>query len=183
LAGVPPFTHYTYHFWPLLAIGTAGFITRGLQPAGRLRRWRVGLGIGLAVASLLFNVGSHLVGFQPFELRKPIHDTAALALVREVVPAETVVMGDVELYYYLSDFHNFMSYRDTDAQAVIQRGESQLDYWRREQPLVIVGAFEDDPELEQYMTELDFAEIFPDVWVAGDLRQSLNLSPTENHAA
>ncbi len=177
LTGVPPFTHYTYHFWPLLAIGTAGFLMRGLQPTGRLRPWRTGLGIGLAVVSLVFNAGAHLAEFQPFELRKPIAETAAMAAVRAAVPVDVVVMGDVGLYYYLSDYHNFMSYRDTDEHGATQRGETQLEYWQREQPLVIIGDYRaDDPELDQYMSELDFAEAYPDVWVAASLRDQLDLN-------
>ena len=60
-------------------------------------------------------------------------------------------------------------------------GETYLEYFRRTQPLVFVdGEREDDAQLDQYMAEMDFAEVFPDVWVADSLRVQLNLQAMES---
>jgi hypothetical protein len=169
---IPPWVHYTNHMWPMLVIGLGGFFARGAKPSARLGTGRLYLGALLAVGILLFNVGLHRAMLQPSELREQLSDHPVLAYIRETVPEDTVVMAHSTHFYYLSNYMNFMSYRDADEHAVMQRGESQLDYWRREQPLVVVGDYRsDDPELVQYMVEMDFAEVFPDVWVAGSLRE------------
>lgn len=177
LVGVPPFTHYTAHLWPLLAIGTAGFIARGIQAHGRLLRWRVSFGLAGALLLLVFNVVLHITGSQPFELRRDIADNATVEYIRQTLPDDTVIMGEVDLFYYLSGYSNFMTYRDTDEYGVAGRGESQVDYWRREQPLVVIGDDRvDDPELDQYMTEFGFREVRPDLWIAEQLLVELNIT-------
>jgi hypothetical protein len=176
LIGIPPFTHYTYHIWPLIAIGTAGFITRGLRSAGQLSTGRFLAGLALAIALLLFNFGLHIMNFQPFELRFDTEAKAQAEFVQEIVPQDTVVMADVSLFYPLQRFTNFLSYRNGDMYGTGLRGESQLDFWRRVQPLVIIGDYRDeDPELDQYMTELGFEQIVPEVWIAAPLLQEIGL--------
>jgi hypothetical protein len=69
LIGTPPFTHYTYHIWPLVAVGTAGFITRGVRAGGQLSPRRLRFGLALAAFTLVLNLGLSLLGRQPFELR------------------------------------------------------------------------------------------------------------------
>lgn len=167
LTGFSPTIHYTYHVWPLIAVGTAGFIVRGMGAHDSLLRLRLRFGAALVIMTLLLNIGLHLINRQPFELRKDVEISPKLTFVREAVPPDTVVMGDVEHYFYLMDYPNFMSYRDTDSYIAAQRGESQLDYWRRLQPLVILRDEEkQDPELMIYIDEMQLVQVGSGIWVA-----------------
>jgi hypothetical protein len=176
MAFVPPAVHYTTHMWPLLAIGVGGFFAHGINPSARLHPVLLRFGIVLAIGTLLFNVVLYATQQQPSELRAQLVDHPALAYIRETIPEDAVVLAHAPHFYFLQDFVNFMSYRDMDERVILQRGETLLDYWRRELPQVFVGGYRsEDPELDQYMNEQDFAEVFPDVWVAAGLRQQLDL--------
>lgn len=168
--GIPPRTHYSYHSWPLLAIGTAGLFVRGMQPQGILTRPHMIAGLVLAFVALFFNFGMHLVGFHPSEDAYSTQPQAALEYVNEVVPKDTVVMADVMWFYGLRDFRNFISYRDGDEYGIAKRGETQPEFWRRWQPQVFVGNFRTvDAELDQYMTEFGFEEVMPSLWMSAQL--------------
>ncbi|MEM6528778.1 MAG: glycosyltransferase family 39 protein, partial [Chloroflexota bacterium] len=115
LAGPPPFTHYTYHVWPLVALGVGGFIARGFQREGTLRQWRVSTGLTFALFMLIANYGLHLLGFQPFELRSDTEyadHAEGIAFIHANIPTDTVIMSDVLLFHPLKDYTEFMSYRN-----------------------------------------------------------------------
>lgn len=170
LLGIPPRTHYSYHSWPLLALGTAGLFIRGGQPQGVLTRTRLRLGIGLAFVTLAFNFGMHLVGFHPSEDAYSTAAPAALEYINNTVPKDEVVMADVMWFYGLRDFRNFLSYRDGDEYGIARRGETQLEFWRRLQPQVFIGDFRQyDTELDQYLNEMQFEEVLPNLWLSAQL--------------
>ncbi len=173
-AGFGPFTHYTAHIWPLLAIGTAGLITRGLRSEGQPTLGRIYFGLALAVVTLIFNSTLFTGDFQPFEFSHPVTILPVHTYVLENVPSDTVVMGDVDDYYYLLDYPNFLSYRDTVENGARARGETQLEFWQRVQPLVIIGDHRAaDPELDQYMSDMEFKQVETGVWIAARLQDEL----------
>ncbi len=174
LLGIPPITHYSHHSWPLLALGTTGLFMRGAQPHGVLTRTRVIFGLGLAIFTLFFNLGMHLTGQHPSENRYTSQPPPVLEYVNDTIPPDTVVMAHVRWFVALQQYRNFLSYRDGDDYGIALRGESQLDFWRRWQPLVIIGNYHlEDPELQQYLDEMDFEEVQPNLWIAASLRDEL----------
>jgi hypothetical protein len=174
IAGIGPFTHYTAHIWPLLAIGTAGLIARGLKSQGEPTPARLYFGLALAVVTLVFNSMLFTGQFQPFEFSYPVNTLPVYTYVRENVPTETVIMGDVRDYYNLLEYPDFLSYRDTHEFGEAAQGETHLEFWQRVQPLVILGHYRaDDPELDQYMREMEFEQVETDVWIAARLRDEL----------
>jgi 4-amino-4-deoxy-L-arabinose transferase-like glycosyltransferase len=168
----PAFIHYTYHIWPLIALGCAGVIAHGFTLAEAGMRWRIAAGLLAAVGMLALNVVYAANNNQPFELRLDITPSPAAVYVRETFPTDTVVMADVTDYYALQNFPNFLSYRNGVEYGIALRGETILEFWQREQPLVILGDWQDDDaELAAYMELMDFARVEPGVWVAGVLRE------------
>jgi hypothetical protein len=188
--GFPYLTNYTSHIWPLVAIGTAGFISRGIQPHGILQPWRVRFGLTLALLALSFNVGTHLLKFHPFEVSEEFIEPPAAAYVRENVPTDTVIMTEAWDAYYYRQFPNFLSYGDINDLGAVQGGLTPLEFWRRELPKIIivnyggeypvVGQYGEDPELGQYMDEMNFVEVYPEVWVEDSLREQLALEILES---
>jgi hypothetical protein len=175
--GPPPFIHYTYHIWPLIALGCAGLLAHGLKRSGQQAHARQKLaGLAVAVAFLVLNYQFHATDRQPFELLMGVEPRPELAFVRDHVPPETAVMGDVPDYFVLQQFINFLSYRNGDMYGTYLRGETQLEFWQRVQPLVIIGDWRGgDSELDSYMIEMAFAPVFPNVWAAATLREQLDL--------
>jgi 4-amino-4-deoxy-L-arabinose transferase-like glycosyltransferase len=172
----PAFSHYTQHIWLLVAMGVAGLVAHGFRRAGALRRWRVYAGAVVSFGFLALNWAYHVNQAEPYELRMTIAPSAAIDFVRAHIPSETVVMADVAAYYDLQEYPNFLSYRNGDIYGNALRGETQLAFWQRIQPRVIVGGWgADDPELQTYMSMMDFMSPVPGLWVAGDLRQQINL--------
>lgn len=172
----PPFIHYTSHLWPLIAIGMGGLVSQRLTAEGKIALWRGSLLLGLAGLVLAVNFGLHLSRSEPVAPRHDAEVTPPVAFVQETVPTEIPILADVELYHFFVDYQNFLSYQDGENYGIELRDESYLDYWRREQPLVVVGDYRaDDRELDQYMTEMNFTTVMPGVWVASSLRQQLDL--------
>ena len=172
-SGPPPFTHYTYHIWLLIALGMGGFIAHGFRAGESLREWRVVFGLATAVILLLGNFGLHMLGYQPFELRDDTlyeEHTEAIAYIQENIPTDVVIMSDVTLFYPLKEYRNFMSYRNGYEYGAGRKGIPIIDYWRTEQPLVILGGWQDeDPDLATYIDEIGFEEVLPGLWVATSL--------------
>ena len=184
MPSIPPYVHYTNHMWPILAIGLGGLMARGLKYTGKLNLNLLRFGALLAVATLVLNIGLHITGSQPTELREQLSDHPVLAFIRETVPEDTVVLAHSSHFYYLSNFINFMSYGNAEERAVMQRGETMLDYWRREQPEVIIGNDRShDPLLDQYMTEKNFQEVQSQLWIADRLLQELSIETVSNAGA
>ncbi|MEL7234807.1 MAG: glycosyltransferase family 39 protein, partial [Chloroflexota bacterium] len=179
LVGPPPFTHYTYHIWPLLALGVGGFVAHGFQRDGALRQWRVSTGLTFALVMLAVNYGFHLLGVQPFELRSDTEYadyTEGIAYIQQNIPTNTVIMSDVLLFHPLSDYTEFMSYRNGYEYGAGREGLPIIDYWREQSPLVILDNDwrNDDPDLDQYMTEVGFELVAPNTWVATELLDEAN---------
>ena len=176
LIGPPPFTHYTQHLWPLIAVGTAGFVVRGVHRNGVLSRRRVQFGFALALVSLVVNIGFHLADFQPFELRRSTEPSAAVAMVREVVPQDTPVLASPAMFYPLQDYKNFLAYEQIDIPA-LRGGTSKPVFLREVEPLVVIGDYrQDDPILDRYMTDMNFRRVMPELWIAERLRSQLGLT-------
>jgi hypothetical protein len=173
LVSPPPFIHYTAHIWPLLAIATAGFVSRWLASRAT---WRVLLVTALAALLLLLNFGLHLLGQEPIAPRHDADPTPPVVYIQRHVPQDTVIMAHPSHYHALLNYDNFLSYNDGEIYGLALRGESQLAFWQRLQPQVIIGDHQaEDPQLAQYMAEMDFEQVIPELWVAGRLRQTLNL--------
>lgn len=180
--GPPPYTHYTNHFWPLLAVGVGGFVARGFD--GTFRRWRVVVGLNVALVMLVTVLALHATGFQPYLISYQLEDRAEIDAIHASVPPDAVVMGLVESFYPLRDYHNFLSYRDGDAYGTASRDETMLEFWRRIQPTAILlepDEYADDDELRQYLVEGDFEQVLPDLWLAPRLADAYRarLEPTD----
>lgn len=167
VAGSPPYTHYTNHIWPLMALGVGGFVARGFD--GHLRRWRIMVGLNGALVMLVTVLALHATGFHPYLLAHPVEDSAEVDYIRAHIPRDTVVMGVVGSFYQLRDYRHFLSYRDGDGYGIDLRGETILDFWGREAPDVILlrpEEFEDDDELAAYMAARSFQQVLPDLWLS-----------------
>lgn len=177
IVAAPPLITYTYHIWPLTAIGVAGYIMRGLRPEGIFTRQRYWLGTALLLVMVSFNFGLHVMERQPFEIRMATEYGDPVAYIREQVPEDTTIMAHVVYFYPLQEYVNFLSYRDVSEVGVTLRGETHLEFWQREKPLVIIlhPWMDGDDELEQYMDKNNFAEVLPGLMIAEELRTKLGV--------
>lgn len=155
-----PQVEYGGHLWPLIAIGVGMLLAQGIRPGDFFAR--NGAFLQLCVVGMLLLL--HIVR-QPFVPVTPIR-ADLIAYLHEHVPKDAVIMGSVPTYYQLLDYHEFMSYRDNDRFGLTLRGEDYPTYWRREQPTVFIGEPGNDAELVTYMTQAQFMEVLPGLWVA-----------------
>lgn len=171
--GPPPFTHYTYHIWVLVALGAAGFVARGF--GGGVHPRRLALSLGGALILLASSFGFHLINVEPFELREDTVYDEAVTYTQANIPTDTVVMADVTMFYPLKDFRAFMAYRNGYEYGPGQAGIPILDYWREQAPQVFIGdrADLDDPDLNAYLDESGFVERVPDLWVSPSVAAQL----------
>ena len=197
IVGPPPYAHYISHFWPLVALGAAGFVAWGFRY--RPNHWRLPICAALATVLVFANLGMHLAGSHPFLLSyelKPCTPTGtaategetapvcerilgqstgnkdAVAYIQAAVPRKTVIMAGVPLFYPLRDYESFLAYRDGSIYGADLRGESMLEFWHRIEPQVVL-LDEDivlrDSELTQYLRERQFVHVLPGLWVSEDL--------------
>ncbi|MEL6268728.1 MAG: hypothetical protein AAFR22_02875, partial [Chloroflexota bacterium] len=99
-----------------------------------------------------------------------------IAYIQQNIPTNTVIMSDVLLFHPLSDYTEFMSYRNGYEYGAGREGLPIIDYWREQSPLVILDNDwrNDDPDLDQYMTEVGFELVAPNTWVATELLDEAN---------
>ena len=146
------------------------------------RRFKFGIRTGAGIAGVI-NLGFHLADFQPFELRRSTEPSAAVAMVREVVPADTPVLASPGDFYPLQDYENFLAYEPIDIPA-LRGGTSKLAFLNEVEPLVVIGDYQaDDPALDRYMTEMNFRRVMPELWMAESLRSQLGLAVAANEEA
>jgi len=171
----PAFTHYTNHIWPILALGTAGWMSRPVPAKIQTQRLWIGSITGLLFLGL--NIGLHLAGNPPYLLSYPVEMTPAMIYVQEHIPQDSVVMGRVQDFYVLKDFRNYVTYRDGTQYGAHLRGESMLDFWQSLQPEVILlrpSQIEADPELQFFITQNRFIQVLPDLWVLPALAKDIS---------
>jgi hypothetical protein len=167
----PPYMHYTNHFWPLIAIGAAGFVARGFDGLENKRRFNIS--IMVAFLLLFSNLLMHLVGFHPYLIANELTSSPAVDTIQREIPTNTVVMGKVPAFYQLRAYKNFLSYRDGSVYGALLRQESMLTFWNRVQPQVILlnpDDFSTDPELKQYMAQHHFIQRMDGLYISGDLK-------------
>ncbi len=124
---------------------------------------------------MVAQVASFEIGLRPYLLSYRLHEPYSLVYIRKVAPHDTVVMSTVNNFYYLSDYPNFLSYRDGTKYGLIAREENIADFWRRIQPEVILldpEIMAEDDDLSMYVAEKGFRHPRPDLWVAETLSRS-----------
>ena len=171
----PNQSDYSTHLLPLLLIGIAAWFGFGFSQSFSMSRQRAA---NLTATAML----AVSIAFIAHWLRDPPVDDSRIAYVRENIPADQVIMGNVLYTHQLLDYPLFLSYRDDERYTVLLNGETFYDFWAREQPVVFLPHLEsdqnyvdwrDDDEWVRYMTEHDFKEVYPDVWVAPQLYEVL----------
>jgi hypothetical protein len=170
IIGVPPYTHYTNHGWPLLALGVAGFISKGFDY--RESEFRFSVGIILSLVLLFSNLGLYLLKSYPYFYGYERKTTEAVEYIQEQIPQDAVVLARVPSFYSLREFRNFIAYEGGEDYGVKLRGETKTDFWRRESPQVIYlaeGLVNQDKALTAYMNEHEFEHVMRDLWIAKDL--------------
>jgi hypothetical protein len=167
--GIP----YITHLLPLLSIGVGGAWMNGTDSSKPFNSHRLILGIFIASYLLSARFVSLVVEATGFD--RPKTPTVDVSYVREYVPQDTVVMGDPPLFHDLLNYDRFLSYRDGDLYGVLLRDEDYPTFWERERPQVFVGAPKpDDSEWWAYMYAHDFRQVRDDIWIAGDLLESIS---------
>jgi hypothetical protein len=178
LSHTPPYMHYTNHFWPLIAVGAAGFVARGFDGLENKRRFNVS--VMVAFLLLFSNLGMHLVGFHPYLIANQLSDSPAVETIQREIPPDTVIMGKVPSFYQLRAYKNFLAYRDGSVYGALLRQESMLAFWNRVRPQVILLNPEDfstDPELKQYMAQHHFMQKMDGLYFSGDLKLKTDAAP------
>ncbi len=160
---------YMSHMLPLVGLGIGGLFAKGFVPEGVLTFQR--LRIGIVIASYLF-VNQYFVLM--VVLSNQPEAPAGVEYVHEYIPTDTVVMGLPSLYHELLDYDRFLSYQSGERYGIRLRDEDYRAFWEREQPVVFVGEpEEDDNEWWAYMHDHHFRQVREDVWVAGELLDSI----------
>jgi len=178
VVGTPPYTHYTNHAWPVVALGVGGFVAWGFKYQDD--RWRIPISSSVSIVLLFFNLGMHLVGFHPYLLAYQLEDSQAVDYIQRTVARDTIIMGKVPSFYPLRDYRNFLAYRDGTEYGAKLRNESMLDFWHRVCPVVIYLAERDvnkDQELITYLEEYRLVQVMPDLWVAPEILDQQALRP------
>jgi hypothetical protein len=169
----PNQSDYSTHLLPLLLIGIAAWFGFGFSPDFSMR-WQRAANL-TATAMLAVNIA-----FIAHWLREPPPDDPRIAFVKEHVPTDQVVMGNLLTYHHLLDYPLFLSFHDDERYSVRLNGETFTDFWERENPTVFLPHLETDQnyvdwhldtEWVQYMEDHGFIEVFPDVWVEPDLSE------------
>ncbi|OGO25856.1 MAG: hypothetical protein A2W33_08375 [Chloroflexi bacterium RBG_16_52_11] len=177
VVGTPPYVHYASHFWPILALGVGGLVTKESkfptkQTAPQESR-RIITALLIALVILISNLAMFLASKPPYLLAYQLKETPAVRYIQENIPRDSVIMGNVLSYYGLRDYPNYLSYRDGDKFGVLLRGETMTAFWEREQPIVVLVDEKDvlkDPELRDYLRLGKFIQIQSDLWVAEHIR-------------
>jgi hypothetical protein len=167
--GVP----YVTHALPLICIGVGGAWMNGTDERVPFNSQRLFLGI--VIASYLFLVLFVNLIMESTGFGRPERPSVDVSYVREYVPHDTVVMGDPPLFHDLLNYDRFLSYRDGDRYGIELRNEDYPTFWERERPQVFVGEPKpDDSEWWAYMHAHDFRQVRDDIWIAGDLLESIS---------
>ena len=167
--GIP----YITHILPLMSLGVGGAWMNGTDSSKPFNSQRLILGIFIACYLLSARFVSLVVETTGFG--RPETPTVDVSYVREYVPEDTVVMGKPPLFHELLNYDRFLSYRDGDLYGILLRDEDYPTFWNREQPQVFAGEPEpDDNEWWSYMHAHNFRQVRDDVWIAGDLLESIS---------
>lgn len=171
----PNQSDYSTHLLPLLLIGIATWFSFGFTQNFSMSRQRAA---NLTATAML----AVSIAFIAHWLREPPPTDSRIAFVRDNIPIDQVIMGNVLASHHLLDYPSFLSYRDDERYTVLLNGETFYDFWEREQPAVFLAHLESDQnyldwrsdeEWVRYMTDHNFKEAYPDVWVVPELYESL----------
>lgn len=171
---------YSTHWLPLELIGLATWFGFGFGHTFSMR-WQRAANL---TATAMLGVS---IAFIYFWMSNAPSEDPRLAFVKENIPTDQVVMGNMLAYHQLLDYPLFLSYRDDERYTVLLNNETFDSFWQREKPTVFLPHRNDDPNYVdwradtawvQYMTDHDFKEVYPDVWVVPELAAVLGANTT-----
>ncbi|MDQ7025956.1 MAG: glycosyltransferase family 39 protein [Anaerolineae bacterium] len=165
----PAQIHYITHMIPLVGIGVGGIFHTTQESENGITQRQLTMGL-VGVSFLLVFQFISVLGNSETDNQAPDN----VAYVQDYIASDTVVMGLPPLYHHLIEYDRFLSYRAGEQHGINLRDEDYMTFWEREQPQVFIGqAREDDNLWWEYMNIHDFQQVRADVWVAGDLLETL----------
>jgi len=178
----PNQSEYTTHLLPLFLIGIATWFAFGFSRSFSMSRQRAANLTATAMLAVSLAFFAHW-------LREPPPEDSRITFVRENIPADRVIMGNVLAFHQLLDYPLFLSYRDDERYTVLLNGETYYDFWEREQPDVFLPHLESDQnyrdwraddEWTRYMAANGFREIREGIWLEPSLYQMLMAQELQN---
>ena len=170
----PSQAHYTAHLLPLVLIGAVALFARGHNDVER-PRWRRWF-MPVAVAFIGVNIA-----YLPFWWLQRTEPDPRVAYIEANIPADAVVMGTNLLYHDLTEYPNFLAYRDGTEYTISLQNERITDFWQREAPVVFLPAvapyqvdpfnldWQTDAALLDYLDREGFEEVESGIWLHPDL--------------
>ena len=170
----PPNIQYYHHLIPLISIGLAKLVTYAISQV-RAEQQSLLRTVFLLAALVLLSLNPLLYFYsewEPYEFTHRLEETEEVNYIQEFIPKSTVVMSTASNFYQLREYRNFLQFGPNLNYGLSIRGEEMADFMNRINPEVIYlppEYIDDDPIVQQFLANKDFAMLTPELWVARGL--------------
>lgn len=165
----PAQIEYFTHLLPLVGLGVGGIFVKSNVQNNSITDTQLTMGIFVVSFLFIIQLTSVIIS-----TTNRVDTPDSVVYVRENIPPDTVVMGLPPLYHQLLEYNKFLSYASGERYGINLRDEDYIAFWEREQPQVFIGRpLSDDTLWWQYMNTHNFQQVRSEVWVSGDLLETL----------